>query len=114
MPEAEQLLNGDSPLNTVNFTPKTVSEKLKKLNPNSAPGPDGIWTRILHSTADIISEPLAYIYTKCLDNNTKIIFILFLLDMVLDKFLVNFWPNPSTVCNLIDNFFSGFVYLLYV
>ena len=67
IPEAEQLFNGDSPLTSVEFTPKLVSEKLKKLNPNSAPGPDGIWTRILHSTADIISVPLAFIYAKCLE-----------------------------------------------
>ena len=67
IPEAEQLFTGDSPLNSVNFTPDSVLKKLKKLNPNSAPGPDGLWTRIIHSTADVICKPLAIIYTKCLE-----------------------------------------------
>ena len=43
MPEAEQIFTGDRPLTSVNFTPDDVLKKLKKLNPNSAPGPDGIW-----------------------------------------------------------------------
>ena len=67
MPEAEPIFSGDRPLNSVKFTPDSVLKKLKKLNPNSAPGPDGIWTRIIHSTAEVICKPLAIIYTKCLE-----------------------------------------------
>ena len=67
MPEAEQLFTGESPLISVKFTPSIVLEKLKELKPNAAPGPDGIWTRVIHSMADVICIPLAIIYAKCLE-----------------------------------------------
>ena len=67
MPEAEQLFTGESLLISVKFTSKLVHEKLKELNPNAAPGPDGLWTRIIHSMANAISAPLAIIYTKCME-----------------------------------------------
>ena len=44
MPEAEQLFTGESPLISVKFMSKLVHKKLKELNPNAAPGPDGLWT----------------------------------------------------------------------
>jgi hypothetical protein len=50
VPEAEQIFTGEDPLVSVRFTPEAVREKLKNLNPNSAPGPDGIWTRVFSRT----------------------------------------------------------------
>ena len=67
MPEAEQLFTGESPLVSVKFTPDKVLEKLKELKLNAAPGPDGIWTKIISSMADVICVPLAHIYTKCIE-----------------------------------------------
>ena len=58
---------GDSPLNTVQFTESKVNEKLIKLKPNSAPGPDKHWPRVLHDLADVLCTPLAIVYQKCLD-----------------------------------------------
>lgn len=65
--DAKQLFTGESPLVSVQFTPKKVLEKLKELNPNAAPGPDGIWTKIIYSMAEVICVPLALIYAKCLE-----------------------------------------------
>ena len=42
-----------------------VEKKLKALKPKSAPGPDKISRSVLHSMADILSEPLASIFVKC-------------------------------------------------
>ena len=67
MPEAEQLFTGETPLISVKFTPNKVLEKLKELKPNAAPGPDGIWTKIISSMAEVICGPLALIYTKCIE-----------------------------------------------
>ena len=54
-------------LSTVKFTSEAVLKKLQKLNPNSAPGPDGLWTRVICSMADVICVPLAIIYTRCME-----------------------------------------------
>ena len=37
-----------------------------KLKPNSAPGPDRLWPRVLQKLADVIALPLSAIYNKCL------------------------------------------------
>ena len=67
LPEAEKIFTGNNPLVSVQFTPEIVLKKLKKLNPDSAPGPDGIWTRVIHTMADVICGPLSIIYSKCLE-----------------------------------------------
>ena len=51
MPRVESLFQGDGILSTVNITPEKVETKLKKLKPTSAPGPDKVWSRILHDLA---------------------------------------------------------------
>ena len=67
IPEAEQRFLGMQPLESVHITAQTVQKKLEKLKPNSAPGPDKLWPRILQKAAEVISLPLAIIYTKCLE-----------------------------------------------
>ena len=47
IPEAENLFQGEDALRDVDITEKKVREKLEKLTPNSAPGPDKLWPRVL-------------------------------------------------------------------
>ena len=57
IPEIRPKNEGRDPLNEVKFTEKNVYERLKKIRPSSAPGPDGIWPRLLVILADKIAEP---------------------------------------------------------
>ena len=51
MKEPEQLYKGDKLLDEVDFTADKVEKKLSGLKPSAAPGPDGVWTKILHHLA---------------------------------------------------------------
>ena len=66
MPAVEQLYQGEEPLTTTEFVADNVKEKLSKLKPSAAPGPDKVWTRVLHSLAAELASPLAIIYTRLL------------------------------------------------
>ena len=44
-----------------------VLEKLKHLKESKAPGPDGLYSKILKEVCNEIAEPLAYIFRKSLD-----------------------------------------------
>ena len=70
LPQVEELFQGTEPLVTVEFSPGKVEKKLNQLKPSSAPGPDKLWPRVLHSLADGLSYPLALIYTRCLSEGT--------------------------------------------
>lgn len=54
-------------LKDVQFTVETVDSKLKKLKPESACGPDAVTARTLVETADILSVPLALVFTRSLE-----------------------------------------------
>ena len=62
-PEAK---NVDS-VSDLTITTTKVREKLLKLNPNKSPGPDGMHPRVLLELTDVISEPLATIMQKSLE-----------------------------------------------
>ena len=47
MRNPEQLYRGEETLSEVEFTAEKVKKKLSALKPTAAPGPDGVWTRIL-------------------------------------------------------------------
>ena len=49
------------------FTAEKVKKKLSALKPTAAPGPDGVWTRILHQLAESLSCPLSMIFSKLFD-----------------------------------------------
>ena len=51
---------------SVKVTPAKVKEKIKKLKPGSAPGPDGITVRYLQTFSEELSLPLSTIYNKSL------------------------------------------------
>ena len=70
MPRVEKLYQGEEFLSSVNFTEEKVNAKLKKLRPTAAPGPDKVWTRILHDLAEVLASPLASIYTKLLEERS--------------------------------------------
>ena len=52
-------------LSSVTFEPNSVLKVLKKLNPNSASGPDGIKPLFLKNTADALYRPPAFLF-ECL------------------------------------------------
>ena len=64
MPEPEVLFNGDGRLTDMRFGVEEVKKKLKNIKADGAPGPDRVWSKVLHSMADILAEPLAIIYNK--------------------------------------------------
>jgi hypothetical protein len=47
---------------------KKRSEKLRKLKPASAPGPDGIGSMLLKQMADQVAKPLSLIFRKVMDS----------------------------------------------
>ncbi|KAF2345779.1 Reverse transcriptase domain [Trinorchestia longiramus] len=49
------------------ITVKEVEEQLSILNPYKSTGPDGLRPRILKETAEVISEPLTYIFNRSLE-----------------------------------------------
>ena len=57
-------------LSTVNITQDGVRKKLQKLKPTSAPGPDRVWSKVLHDLADQLSSPLATIYSRLLQEES--------------------------------------------
>ena len=67
VPEAERLYRGEEPLVNVVFTREEVRKKLMELRPDSAPGPDRVWTKVLHRLADTIAAPLAVIFAKLME-----------------------------------------------
>ena len=69
LPEARCNFNEDNDhmLSSIEITQEIIHNKLSKLNINKAPGVDGIVPRILVENADILSEPLLYIYRKSIE-----------------------------------------------
>ena len=55
-------------LEDVNVSPAAVREKLEKLKPGSAPGPDGLHPRVLRETAATMAEPWSQLFRSCLDS----------------------------------------------
>ena len=66
LPSMDPMYDGES-LQTTPFSAEKVKEKIENLRSSAAPGPDGICPRVLQGVVDVISAPLAAIYTKSLD-----------------------------------------------
>ena len=66
-PKPEELYKGEEPLDMVDCTAGKVKKKLKKLKPNSAPGPDRIWARVLNELSEELAQPLAMVFNSCLE-----------------------------------------------
>ena len=69
-PAAENIVADGDALEDITITVEKVKDKLRKLRPDSAPGPDNLWPRVLQSLSDSLSEPLAMVYTKNLGEGT--------------------------------------------
>ena len=54
-------------LNEIIITPKSVQEKLTKLNPAKSFGPDGIPSRVLKEASKELSTPLCILFNKSLE-----------------------------------------------
>ena len=57
-------------LTEILITPKAVQEKLAKLDPCKAFGPDGIPPRVLKEASEELSVPLCLFFNKSLDDGT--------------------------------------------
>jgi len=49
------------------FEPEIVLEKLRQLKSDKSPGPDGMHPLLLNRCAEVVAEPLAYIFQKSFD-----------------------------------------------
>ena len=67
MPEPEHLFTGDDPLTEVRFERGEVEGKLKNIKASGAPGPDKVWSRVLHDMAEILAGPLTIIYNRLME-----------------------------------------------
>ena len=67
MPEPEILFTGDAPLTEVRFEGKEVEKKLRNLKTSGAPGPDILWSKVLHDMADVLAGPLAIIFNRLME-----------------------------------------------
>ena len=70
IPVAENLVGDRDTLEDILITEEKVKEKLRNLRPDSAPGPDKLWPRILQSLSSTLAQPLAMVYTKSLGEGT--------------------------------------------
>ena len=68
MPKVPHQYEGEQPLTDVNITKENFRKKMSGLKPSAAPGPDKVWARVLHSLADVLAEPLAYVYNKLMED----------------------------------------------
>ena len=75
LPSMDPMYDGES-LQSTPFSAEIVkdkienlrsSDKIENLRSSAAPGPDGICPRVLQGVVDVISAPLAAIYTKSLE-----------------------------------------------
>ena len=66
----ENLFHGDHALLDTEITEDKVRVKLERLKPNSAPGPDKLWPRVLQKLSSVLAQPLAIVYTRCLSEGT--------------------------------------------
>ena len=56
--------NLNTKLTDITFTRESVEAAIKSLKANSAPGPDGMTSELLSKCASVISEPLASLFSK--------------------------------------------------
>ena len=67
MPEPELLYTGGNPLNVVRFEREEVEKKLRKVKSSGAPGPDGLWSKVLHDMAEVLAVPLTIIFNRLME-----------------------------------------------
>ena len=64
VPVFQEQLSHEEVLTTVEITPGLVSAELKRLNPDKAPGPDGMSSTVLRACAEQLAGPLATLFKK--------------------------------------------------
>ena len=67
LPQAETMYVGEEPLTDIKFEEEEVERKLRNIKQTGAPGPDKVWSKVLHDMADILAGPLAIIYNKLME-----------------------------------------------
>ena len=63
-------LNFDNPVDGITVTKQDIEEKIDKLKPGKAPGPDGISTTLLIKLKYVISIPLQILFQKSIDKGS--------------------------------------------
>ncbi len=66
MPEVEEVFTGteEQQLKDMFFTESMISEKLRQLKPNKAPGPDNMYTNILRNLSEEFATPLSELFNR--------------------------------------------------
>ena len=64
LPEFNRRCDVDVSMENIVFDPNLVFKRLKRLNKNSSPGPDGLSSNLLTNLSPALSYPLALIYEK--------------------------------------------------
>ena len=67
IPHMENVYKGSTPLISVKFLANTIQDKIDNLRSTTAPGVDGFTPALLKPIKDIISLPLAIIYSRSLE-----------------------------------------------
>lgn len=63
----EDIVNAQNYLSEIVVGDKEVLEKLRKLKPSKAAGPDGLYPRVLKEVCEVISKPLSVIFKQSLE-----------------------------------------------
>lgn len=72
MPMVPTRYRGNSPLEKINLTIERVRNKIKKLNPNKSPGPDGFYPREIKEVENELAPHLYDIYKASLEQKTAV------------------------------------------
>ena len=62
IPSVQILYQGNEPLRKINITLERVKEKIRKLNPNKSPGPDGFYPREIKEAENVLAYHFYDIY----------------------------------------------------
>ena len=69
IPQVENLFLDSDPLSDMVITGKMVSDKIKSMKSQGAPGPLGHWPCIVRQINEEITNPLTILYNKCLQES---------------------------------------------
>ena len=72
MPTVPARYQGNEPLEKINLTVERVKDKLKKLNPNKSPGPDGFYPREIKEVENEFAPHLYDVYKASLEQKTAV------------------------------------------
>ena len=72
LPQFEKVYNGETPLKNITISTEDVIKAIGKLSPDTAPGPDNIYSRTLKELVNQVAQPLAMIYNSSLQSGVVV------------------------------------------